>query len=168
MKKTFLILISCLCLAACDKYEFLNLKRDNPLDGKNDAEMKNGVNLKLDTFSVYSDNNGDKIINNGETVRLRVWLKNTGTSTANSVKATFSTTSTYVSDFKPTTQLNYGNLATEESVWSYNTSISSNYTIQFTVSLSTPAGTQIPVNISITDESGNVWTDSFTVTVEAT
>ena len=69
MRKIFFILIAGLCLTACtefDNIEFLNLKRDNPLDGKNNSDLKGGIDLKFDTYSVYKDNNNDEIINKGD------------------------------------------------------------------------------------------------------
>jgi hypothetical protein len=115
--------------------------------------------IVYDKYSVYSDSNGDGIINKGETVGLEVWLKNTGTSTANGVYATFSTTSMYV-DYIFEHSCYYGDIPE-------GTSTNGNYydAIYFTVSSSAPAGTQIPINISITDWSGNTWTESFTVPV---
>jgi hypothetical protein len=124
--------------------------------------------IVYDKYSVYSDNNEDGIINKGETVGLQVWLKNSGTSAARGVKATFSTTSSYVSGFTPTTQVNYGDISAGNSVVVSYDGYSNYYTIRFTVSSSTPVGAQIPINISITDESGNTWTESFNVPVEAT
>ncbi|MDR3367183.1 MAG: hypothetical protein LBO71_09510, partial [Prevotellaceae bacterium] len=115
------------------------------------------------SHSVYYDNNGDKIINNGEMVTLRVYLKNIGTSTANGVKATFSTASTYVSGFTPAAPISYSSTPIPAGSSSYNYG-----EIQFSVSSTTPAGTQIPISISITDGSGNTWADTFSVTVEAT
>ena len=125
------------------------------------------ANITYGSFYVYSDNNGDKIVNKGETVRLNVSLQNTGSSTANGVKATFSTTSSYVSGFSPTSQISYGNISAGATVWK-GYSQYSDYAIQFTVSNSTPANTNIPISINITDESGNSWTASFNVTVSAT
>jgi hypothetical protein len=128
--------------------------------------------VSYNSFSVYADNNGDKIINKGETVKLKISLKNTGTSVAKSIKASFSTTSSYISDFSPTTQINYGDISANSVKWAdytgYNsTSVSYiDYTIQFTVSSSTPTNTQIPINISIVDESNNTWSSSFNVTVQ--
>ena len=152
-------------LTACDKYEFLNLKRDNPLDGKNNENMQGGVAIKFDSYYVYSDNNNDKIVNKGETVKLNIGLKNTGTSNATAVKATFSTTSSYVSGFSPTSAVNYGNISAGSTAWK-GSSQYYDYAIQFTVSNTTPDNTKIPINISIVDENGNTWTDSFDVTVE--
>jgi predicted secreted protein len=116
------------------------------------------VQITYDKYNVYSDNNGDKIINKGETVTIEVYLKNIGTSTAKAVKATFSTASMYVSGFTPTTQVTYGDMVSGNSRYGGTD-------IRFTVSSSAPAGTQIPINISITDNSGNTWTESFTVVV---
>ena len=154
-------------LTACDKYEFLNLKRNNPLDGKNNANMQDGVALKFDSYNVYSDNNNDGIINKGETVRLNVSIRNTGVSAAKGVKATFSTTSQYVSGFSPTSAINYGDIAAGATVWK-GYSQYYDYAMQFTVSNTTPTNTNIPISITITDENGNTWTSSFNVMVEST
>jgi hypothetical protein len=139
------------------------LKRDNPLDKDNNAN--NRVSLEFDSYKVYSDNNGDSIINKGETIRLNVSLKNTGTGTAKAVKATFSTTSSYVSNLTPTTQISYGDIAANSIKWE-NTE--NHYAIQFTVSTTTPNNTNIPIDINIVDENGNTWTSSFDVTVSPT
>jgi hypothetical protein len=158
MKHLSIILLCAGLLQAC----VLNLP-DPIADMGYEDIGKEGPFIKYDKYSVYSDNNGDKIISKGETIALSVYLKNTGTSKANGVKATFSTTSPYISGLTPTTAVNYGTMVAGSSQYS---NYIDNY-IRFTVSSSTPDGTQIPINISITDESGNVWTDSFNVTVEA-
>ena len=169
VKYILIATISSLVFTACEDIEFLNLKRDNPLDGKNNENLQGGVALKFDSYYVYSDNNNDKIVNKGETVRLNVSLKNTGSSTANGVKATFSTTSQYVSGFLPTSAISYGNISAGSTVWKEGrASQYYDYAIQFTVSNTTPANTNIPISITITDGSGNTWTSSFNVTVEGT
>ena len=174
MTKYFIfITIMLLSLTACEKFDFMNLKRDNPLDEKNDANKGNDANkkggyaIKFNDFHVYSDNNGDKIINKGETVKLNVALKNNGTSDAKGVKVKFSTTSQYLSGFSPTSQTEYGYIMAGSIKW-YNDSPYSDWVIQFTVSNTTPDNTQIPINIAIEDESGNTWTSSFNITVSAT
>jgi len=174
IKYILLVIGSSLFLIGCQKWE--TLKRDNPLDGKNEVnENTNGeVALNFNSYSIYSDNNGDKIVNPGETIRMRISLKNTGSSTAKNVKATFSTTSSYISVFSSTSQITYGDISANGVKWASNYGINSeyesgvNYTIEFTVSNSAPAGTQIQINLSMVDESGNTWTDSFTVPVLAT
>ncbi|MDR2057531.1 MAG: hypothetical protein LBP83_04485, partial [Dysgonamonadaceae bacterium] len=143
------------------------------LAGCNYPEMSI-VQLSYNSFSVYSDNNDDKIINRGETIKLKVSLKNTGTIAVKSAKATFSTTSSYVSGFSPDTPISYGDISANKIKWAdYQNDNNENesgvtYTIQFTVSNSTPAGTQIPIRISIVDENDNTWEDGFDVTVSAT
>ncbi len=147
MTKYFIfITIMLLSLTACEKFDFMNLKRDNPLDEKNDANKKGGVYLVFNDVYVYSDNNGDKIINKGETVKLNVALKNNGISDAKGVKVKFSTTSQYLSGFSPTNQTDYGVISAESIKW-YNYSQYSDWVIQFTVSNTTPDNTQIPINI---------------------
>lgn len=165
VKYILLAIVGSLVFTACDEYEFLNLKRDNPLDGKNNENMQDGVALKFDSYYVYSDNNDDGIINKGETVKLNIAIKNNGTRTAESVKVSFSTTSQYVSNFSPTTSVNFGDIERNSTKWYQYESY---YVIQFTVSNTAPANTQIPFNISITDGNGNSFTDSFNVTVSAT
>jgi hypothetical protein len=135
-------------------------------DSFNVTVIATNAQIVYDKYTIDSDSNGDKIINKGETVHLAVYLKNIGTSRADGVKAIFSTSSIYVSNLSPTTQVNYGNISAGDSKLDINGhSYIGPYTISFKVSNDTPANTQIPINIAITDESGNTWTDSFTVTV---
>jgi len=132
--------------------------------------------IQFDSYRIVGDNNGDGIINKGETVYLRVYLKNIGTSAAKKLKATFSSNSSYISELVPSSSINYGDIAAgsvNNSSGYYEYEYTPNYpytryTLRFIVSNTAPAGTQIPVNISITDESGNTWTDSFSTVVEAT
>jgi hypothetical protein len=168
MKRLFYLSTICCLLAGCN-YPELSIDEIKQV-AKGDTSTVPVKGIVFDSFSVYSDNNGDKIINKGETIKLKVSLKNTGASAAISVKAAFSTTSSYVSGFSPTTQINYGDISANKIKWAdyrgnsvYEYTV--DYTIQFTVSNSTPANTPIPINISIVDESGNTWTDSFDVTV---
>ncbi|MDR1654263.1 MAG: hypothetical protein LBS01_11595 [Prevotellaceae bacterium] len=165
LKNIVYVMLCSLLFAGCDDVEFLNLKRDNPLDEKNNANMKDGVALKFDSYNVYSDNNDDGIINKGETIKLNICIKNNGTSTAESVKVNFSTTSQYISNLTPTTAINYGDIAAGSVKWYQYESY---YVIQFSVSNSTPANTKIPISLSITDGNGNSFNDSFDVPVSAT
>jgi hypothetical protein len=126
--------------------------------------------MAYNIYSVYSDTNGDEIFNKGETISLKVSLKNTETSLAKGVKAIFSTTSSYISGLTPTEQINYGDVSTVK--WAnylgHNSPSETGinyYTIQFTVSSTTPAGTQIPISIRIEDERKITWTTSFKIAV---
>ena len=122
--------------------------------------------LTYDTYSLNSENNGDKTINKGETIKLNVRLKNTGTSTAKGLKTTFTTTSDYVTGFISTENLNYGDISSGNSSWYGNQTYDN--VIQFTVKTTTPDNTIIQINVSMVDESGNTWTSSFNLTVVAT
>jgi hypothetical protein len=157
-------IIGSLVFTACGEdlgeFSFLNLKRDNPLDAKN------GAKIEFAGYSIYSDNNDDNLINKGEKIQLKVKLKNTGSSEANGVKAVFSTTSQDVSGFamyQDASEISYGAILAGRTT---NNSNSSFYDVQFTVSNTAAAGTQIPINIRITDESSNTWTSSFNVIVQ--
>ncbi|MDR2408349.1 MAG: hypothetical protein LBE13_09615, partial [Bacteroidales bacterium] len=174
----------------CKKIE--TLKRDNPLDEKNEANMINEIALKFNSYSIYSENNNDGIISKGETVKLRISLKNVGKKDAKSVKVSFSITNSqasdstmsshisdaiinsYVSGFSPTTQINYGNISANGIKWAdyndnnSNTETSVSYSVQFTVSDSTPVNTQIPISISMVDENNNTWIDSFNIVIKST
>ena len=122
-----------------------------------------GANIQYSRNTIYNDTNGDGIINKGETIDLKVYLKNTGSSDANSVTATMTTTSPYVSSLSPTTSVSFGTISAGSESYTY-----SSYSWSFNVSGSTPTGTVITFNLSITDAQGNSWTQSFSVTVQAT
>jgi len=169
MKYLYIILFDViLFLSSCEKI-IPDLPRDNPLDGKNDASLVDGVSMAYSNNSVVYDNNNDDIINKGEIVYLKVFLVNNGTSTANSVKATFSISSPYVSLLSPVSQITYGDVSAGSSQYgqfSLTPDYATYYTIKFTVSSTTPTNTQIPININISDANGNTWTGSFNVTVQ--
>ncbi|MDR3133320.1 MAG: hypothetical protein LBU42_04775 [Prevotellaceae bacterium] len=156
MKNLSILLLCAGLLQACT----LNLP-----DSVADTGYENKIPvIEFDKYSVYFDYNNDGFVNKGETVGLQVWLKNTGTRAAKGVEALFSINSPYVSNFTPGTGIDYGDIAIGETVMAY---FYVNYsTIQFTVSSSTPEGTQIPISISIVDESDNTWTSSFNVAIQ--
>jgi len=161
-------LLICIILSSCGKI-IPDLPRDNPLDGKNDTSMVDGVSIKYSSYSIVGDDNNDGIANKGETVFINVNLINNGTSAANAVKATFSTDNSNVSLLSPTGQISYGDISAGSSAsGSSGYATSGTYTIKFKISSSTPNNTQIPININIIDESGNMWTSSFSITVEGT
>ena len=170
MKKNLYIivaLISSFIFTNCENIDFLNLKRDNPLDGKNNTNIQNGIALKFNSYYVYSDNNKDYIINKGENVKLNISLQNSGSKTAKAVNAKFSTSSPYISGLTPTSPVGYGDIEPGWIVWSGISQYAS-YAIQFTISKSTPENTSIPISINLTDGDGNTWDISFSVIVEPT
>jgi len=70
-------------------------------------------NIVYSKNQVYSDDNNDGYINKGETIELKVFLKNTGTSTANAVEANFTTTSPYASILSNSYDVSYGNIGSK-------------------------------------------------------
>ena len=154
-RKVIIAILSCLLLGACDLLE--SPKRDNPLDEKNKEYLANNIDIQYDTISVYSDDNNDKAINNGETVRLNVRLKNTGTESASKVEAMFSTDSKYISNLNPIERISYGTIDAGKSCWKGGKEKDSDYAIQFTVAFNAPDNTEIPFIITISDEMGRIW-----------
>jgi hypothetical protein len=162
--KNICILSVCICLlSGC----VLNLP-DPIADMGYEDSGKTGPTPQIvyDGKGIASDNNGNKMVNSGETIWLYVFLKNTGTGTATGVKAAFSTTSGYISNLLPAEPVIYGDISTGRSLYADQFVSGSHGSIKFTVHPSTPPTTQIPFNIGITDDDGNTWTASFNVTVQ--
>ena len=175
MKQIIYVLFLALLFTGCEKKDFnWNLPRDNPADSN--SNTKNGILLEYSDWKPVGDDNGDNIINKSETVYLRVYIKNNGTETAYGVKATISTTNSYITMLSPTTQVSYNSASTTNDITAGydkfgnagNTPNYYSYTVKFKVSSNTPAGTKITFDMNITDEAGGIWTDSFDVTVEQT
>jgi len=159
---TSIFLLILICLNGCDKF---NLPRDNPLDASNNTN--NGELLEFSNFDIVYDNNSDQIINKGETVYLKIYIANNGANKVNKVKATFSSSNVYLSNLTPVTSIDYGDIYpgyTEFGNSGYTPNYS-NYTIKFTVLNTTPNNTKIPIDINITDESGDSWKSLFEVEV---
>lgn len=172
IKNIILFLLCSTFFISCDEIEFLNLKRDNPLD----IDIQEGIVIGFNSFVVSKDDNNDKVVNRGETIELKVSLKNTGGKDAKAVKATFSTTSPHVNGFTPTSQVDYGDLPvyfTEKwADYQGNKGMYENhakyYTVKFKVSDTAPVNRTIPIDIKIIDGSGNTWSSSFEVEIEET
>jgi hypothetical protein len=172
MKNIVYVMLCGLLLAGCD------LDRDNPLDEKNNAENKQEAYVKFNSYSVVCDDSEDGFVNSGETVYLRINLTWAGAGLRPEVEsALFSTNSSYVSKFSPTTSVHYLYAGDNNFISAYlnvpsHDGIFHNemYTIKFTVSDKAPANTKIPIEIVILgyDGSGHTksWTDSFDVTVQ--
>ena len=127
-----------------------------------------GASVGFSKYTVYSDNNGDGIINKGEAIKLQVYLKNNGTSTANKVRASITCNSSYISGLSPSTATGYykyGDVYYGDYIASGQEGYNSGNQLGFTVSSTTQAGTVITFNVLIIDESNNTWTSSFTITV---
>ncbi|MDR1416763.1 MAG: hypothetical protein LBJ57_05035 [Prevotellaceae bacterium] len=150
----------CICwLSACT----LNLP--DPIGDDVERFMPN---VKYDKHSVYTDSNKDGVVSSGDTIGLQVWLKNTGLSGANYVKATFSTTSQYVTSFTPKKDIKYGTIPAEASKMVGHDGYRGQQTlctIQFGVSPATPVDTLIPIYVSVVGSNDRTWKDTFNVTV---
>ena len=122
-------------------------------------------------YSVVFDDNQDGNINPGEVGYLLVYLKNTGTSQANNVNATITSTSSYVSSISPTSSVNFGTIPPSGQLEGDLTYTNMNgggegyYTFSFKASNTTPAGTVITFTVTATDAQNNTWTSTFTVPV---
>lgn len=146
---------------------------NNWTEGFDITVEQTGAILNFSQFQVVDDDNDNNIINKNETVYLTVYIKNNGSSTANGVKASISTTNSYISQLYPSTEVDYNND-------SYSNDISPGYekfgnagyapnyytyTVKFFVSNSTPSGSIIPFSININDAAGNNWSDNFNATI---
>ncbi len=161
--KTIISFVFVLLLAGCDEFQW-DLPRDNPRDmnaeNTEDKEEK-GPKISFSKYDVYSDDNSDQKINPGESVSLRVYLENTGTSRALDVHATFTTDSEYITNLANNESIDYN--AIDPGYTSYP-EFSSSF-LSFDVSSATPAGTEITFSIEISDKHENTWKDDFTITV---
>lgn len=123
--------------------------------------------IKYSRNDIYSDNNNNQQINAGESIKLKIYLKNLGSSKANKVRGTISCANSYISALSPVTSVSYFDQSYNDYISAGNegspTSVSSY--LSFNVSVSTPSGTTVIFNVSITDESSNTWLDTFTITV---
>ena len=104
-----------------------------------------------------SSGNDDGIINPGETIEFRISLKNFGTFTANGVTAAISSPDTYITITDNTET--YGTIAPGTSVYSADD-------FDFSVDADVLGGMEIHLQINITDNLGNEWTDFLAVPVE--
>lgn len=130
--------------------------------------------LNFSKYEIVYDTNEDEVVDNGEFVCLKVFIKNNGTSTANGVSASISTNSSYITNFSPVSYVDYDSdfytnditPGTEEYGYAgsdYN--YGGNYTVKFIISASTPHGTDIQFDLNIKDEVNNTWNDNFIIDV---
>ncbi len=162
MIKRILFILIAFALFGCEKWD---LERDNPLDNNVAVSNNEPADITYKKYEVYSDDNNDGLITKGETVELKVYLKNIGGKTANAVDASFSTTSPYASVLSNSYDVSYGNMASNDEVsgqyYYYG------YSLKFKVSNSTPVDTDISFSINITDEDGHSWQETFSITVQS-
>jgi hypothetical protein len=120
-------------------------------------------------LEVYADDNFNKLVDPGETIKLKVYLKNNGTSRVNKVRVTTTCTNPNVSSLTPTVPTLYSYLGTtsydyiDKNQEAYASGVS-NYPT-FKISSGAPPGEVLVFNVSIVDEMGNTWQDSYSVNV---
>jgi hypothetical protein len=166
MKRSHIHILICLVILFFDGCK--KLDRDNPLDA-NKGTTEQGINFSR--YDVTEDNNNDQQINKGESIKLKVYLKNNGKSKANKVRGVISCSNSYISALSPTTTVSYYSYGI--SSYDYIDTGQEGYAItgsylSFNVSNTAPNGEVITFNITITDEANNTWSDSFTITVVST
>ena len=115
--------------------------------------------------------------NKNETLRLNIELKNTGTSGVNGITATLSTSDQFITISQTYKTGTYGDIpaGTFKDITDYSSnmvsSIGSAYDADcflFSVSATCPANHVVPFVLSIADNKGNNWTDTFNITVVGT
>jgi hypothetical protein len=140
------------------------------------------ANLSYKAISSFADitnssyettGNSDGILNQGETATFSIAVENTGTSTANKVEMEISSSDTYLTFERISTQGNdipagatvdNDGLQSSSSYYLRNSLYLHDYRV--TAASDTPSGHVATVNLLMTDEYGNTWSDTFEVTVE--
>ena len=149
---------------------------DNPYDpdgiGKTPG-IKYDASLVGDSLG-----NSDGAINPGEAIKLDIRVHNISGTDYGTVKAVLSSTSSYVT--MSTISFTYGDIPSRKyaSVYVNNNNYGTSATAtdiamnanatgayRFSVSASTPAGTELPFTLTFTDSQNNTWTDTFSLTV---
>jgi len=138
------------------------------------ASIEYSANAVYDGTSYSASGNNNQLANAGEMVRLNVELKNTGTSAANNITASLSTTDSYVTVNPASNSHSYGTInagyymdITDYSAGStssiYGASDSDCFLL--TISSSCPSGHQVSFSLNISDSNNNSWLDTFTLTI---
>jgi hypothetical protein len=120
------------------------------------------ASIAFSRYVVSSDSNDDNSINNGETIDLSLYVKNTGTSNALGVQVLVSTTSSYVED------IYYNSSETQNIDAGQEIELSFYGDFQFTLADNMPIGETITFNLDISDSNGNEWESGFSVEVVGT
>ena len=119
--------------------------------------------------------NGDDIVNYGETHWMDIKLINSGSRGTDGLSVTLSTEDIYttIDNDSPTSSTTYGRIDGSSSSWARSTTTefyygySDSYCFRFTIDNSCPADHVVTFNISMTDDYGNNYDDSFTITVRS-
>ncbi|MCD4817736.1 MAG: T9SS type A sorting domain-containing protein [Candidatus Cloacimonetes bacterium] len=110
-----------------------------------------------DDNSGGSSGNNDGIVNPGEEIELSVSLQNFGTQTANAVSAEISSDNEFI-EITDNTE-SYGNISSGNAVFCADN-------FNFSVAENTLDGTKLKIDITISDNAGNEWTDIIFIPVQ--
>jgi len=165
MNRIFFIFTILILLSGCEKFD---LPRDNPLDNSGNEQPtppnNNDIEIIYERNSIYWDNNNDGIINIGETIKLRVYLKNIGSNTASNIKAKINTNNDKVQMYYTNFNTYYNYISPNQEVYGKMNN-NADFSVQFKV-LTSFTGNNIKFTIDIFDDNSNHWADDFSVSVE--
>lgn len=163
--------------------EFTDIHGDKWTDSFELTVQKADVSISVvgkawnDSKSINANNNEDTGFNPGETINLDLRIKNTGATAALGLIAKLTSDSPYITftdnicDYGKLSGGYYKTSYTSSNSTGYNTETSASYSTLnnpgyiFKISDSTPANTQIPITITITDNQLNTWTDIYNIIV---
>lgn len=118
-----------------------------------------GARIEYSKYEISSDSNGNGNVNPGELINMWIYLKNTGTDKALGVSAVLSTNDTHIT-------ISY------DSTYYYdldpNEEYKGNFYYIFSVPTTCPYGHVVTFYLNISDNDGNSWADTFSITVEKT
>jgi len=127
------------------------------------------ADLKFANHGVYTDDNNDKLISQNETIKLKVLLRNDGTSRADDLEAVLSTTDPDVEAVLAPNAA-FGTIsANGDEEWGDNTDPggTSSFSFEFKVAAGVADGETLDFTLDITDEHLNSWPNSFSLPVVA-
>jgi hypothetical protein len=125
--------------------------------------IQNNSYVHIESIVIDDDNNGtsngnnNQVVNPGETIELQVELTNSGTSTANNVEALLTSDSEWITIIDDSES--YGNITAGSNVFSADD-------FDFQVDPACLGGTEIRLDLTITDSNGELWLDYIYVVVE--
>ncbi len=116
-----------------------------------------GARVVYSRLEVTDDDDDDGLAEADESVELKVWLKNAGTSRALDVEAVLSANDALLSLQGDTPQGDYSDIDPGEEAGGWRG-------FRMDLAPETPAGHAFELFLTITDAQANSWTDSFTLT----
>ncbi len=114
-----------------------------------------GADVIYSRHEIISDSDDDRVPEAGESVTMKVYLENTGSSSALTVNTSLSTTDAY-------TTIHTGNPVYVDSVMDPGEEQDANWSLELGEFM--PSGHEIVFFLTSTDEHGNTWSDDFVLT----